>query len=132
MRFISRGCDLDGNASNTAETEQIVLAYKNNNQDIRIFSFVQTRGSMPFLWQQKPTLKWEPKGSMHMENRNIEVAKKHLDKMIHDYGDQVLVNLIDKKGTQKILGDEFDRVITQLSYPVKLQETLTNRNQLLD
>lgn len=50
MRFVSRGCDLDGNASNTAETEQIFVMNKKSSTDIKIFSFVQLRGSMPFLW----------------------------------------------------------------------------------
>ncbi len=59
MRFLSRGLDLDGNPSNFAETEQIVTVEK----DIitRIYSFVQTRGSMPFIWKQTPDYKWSPK-----------------------------------------------------------------------
>lgn len=61
-RFLSRGVDLDGNPSNFAETEQVVSVQK--DQQISIFSFVQTRGSMPFQWTQKPDMKWSPKGKI--------------------------------------------------------------------
>ena len=118
MRFVSRGCDLDGNCSNTAETEQIFVV-NSQNSNTKIFSFVQLRGSMPFIWQQKPTLKWEPKGAIVMENHNVDVAQKHFEKGLKEYGKEVLINLIDKKGTQKKLGDEFEKVINQLNNPVK-------------
>jgi Phosphoinositide polyphosphatase (Sac family) len=118
MRFISRGCDLDGNASNTAETEQIFIVYKKNSYDINVFSYSQLRGSIPFIWQQKPSLKWEPKGEIPMESHNVDVARKHLERLLKEYGSQVLINLIDKKGTQKKVGDEFERVVNQLAYPV--------------
>jgi hypothetical protein len=64
MRFISRGCDLDGNCSNTAETEQIIhLA-----QDRLYYSYVQTRGSIPYRWTQKPDLKWSPKAVVQVDD----------------------------------------------------------------
>lgn len=40
MRFISRGCDLDGNASNTAETEQLFIVQPKNSSEIKIYSYV--------------------------------------------------------------------------------------------
>lgn len=85
---------------------------------MKIFSFVQLRGSMPFIWQQKPTMKWEPKGSITMDNHNVDVAQKHFEKALKEYGKEVLINLIDKKGTQKKLGDEFEKVINQLNNPL--------------
>jgi len=115
MRFISRGCDIDGNCSNTADTEQIVVIYKKNTLDTKVYAHVQLRGSMPFLWQQKPDLKWEPKGDIYSQAHNVDVAKKHFDKIVKEYGNQVLINLIDKKRTQQKLGLEFQRVVEEVS-----------------
>jgi len=114
MRFISRGCDLDGNCSNTADTEQILALYKKNSLDTKVFAHVQTRGSIPFLWKQKPNLKWEPLGDIYLQTQNIDVAKKHFEKIVKDYGNQVCINLIDKKRTQLKIGTEFQRVVEEL------------------
>lgn len=114
MRFISRGCDLDGNASNTAETEQIVSINKKSSSDMKIFSHVQWRGSIPLIWQQKPSLKWEPKVAIPMESQNVEIARKHFEKF-RDLGKHVLINLIDKKKNQLRVGEEFKRTIEKLN-----------------
>lgn len=132
MRFVSRGCDLvipiffillmyffkDGNCSNTADTEQILVIYKPNTLDLKVVSYVQLRGSMPFLWQQKPDMKWEPKGDIYMANHNFEVARKHFDKVKKDYGNQVVINLIDKRKIQQKLGAEFQRVVEEVAKTV--------------
>ena len=105
----------DGNASNTADTEQIVVIYKKNSLDTKVYAHVQLRGSIPFFWQQKPNLKWSPKGELILESQNINIARKHFDKIVKDYGNQVIINLIDKKRNQKMLGLEFKRVLEELS-----------------
>jgi hypothetical protein len=115
MRFVSRGCDLDGNASNTADTEQIIVIYKKNSLETKVYSYVQLRGSMPFLWHQKPSLQWEPKGDIFLEGHNVDIARKHFDKIVKDYGNQVMLNLVDKKRTQQKLGLEFQRVVEECS-----------------
>jgi len=70
---------------------------------------------MPFLWQQKPNLKWEPKGDIYSKAHNVDIAKKHFDKVIKDYGNQVLINLIDKKRMQQTLGLEYQRVVEEVT-----------------
>lgn len=66
---------------------------------------------MPFVWAQKPTLKWSPSAVfLTSQELNVEIAKKNFDNTVKSYGSVVLVNLIDKKGTQKMLGEEFQRV----------------------
>lgn len=78
---MSRGTDLDGNPSNMAETEQLIEVVKND--EINIYSYVQTRGSIPFLWQQKPNLKWSPKGYIIGDQQeNKAVFKKHFDEQM--------------------------------------------------
>ncbi len=105
----------DGNASNTADTEQIVIIYKKITAEVKVFAHVQIRGSMPFLWKQKPSLKWEPKGDIYAQSQNLEIARKHFDKIVPEYGNQVLINLIDKKRTQQKLGLEYQRVVENLA-----------------
>ena len=50
-RYIRRGLDLEGNAANNVEMEQIVF---NNDflKETQISSFVQIRGSVPSIWGQ--------------------------------------------------------------------------------
>lgn len=50
-RFNTRGADLEGNVANFVETEVIIETSMGRS------SFVQTRGSIPLLWQQLPDLR---------------------------------------------------------------------------
>ncbi|CAD8116127.1 unnamed protein product [Paramecium primaurelia] len=113
-RFVQRGCDQDGNCTNFAETEQILILNKQESRDI--YSFVQTRGSMPFNWQQQPTLKWAPKATIIGDRSyNSELCKKHFEKCAESYQQlQIILNLIDKKGTQKMLGEYFTSMISSV------------------
>jgi hypothetical protein len=75
-RWICRGVDLEGNAVNAVQTEQIFHAEKVGAIDM--FSFVQTRGSMPFKWQQKPDMKWSPKCKIiGTDKTNAPLCKSH-------------------------------------------------------
>jgi hypothetical protein len=103
MRFMSRGTDMDGNVSNFAETEQIMIIHQES--DLKVYSYLQTRGSIPVLWKQTPTLKWAPK--LKIEANSSKVKKSfnlHMTKMRQHYGKNTLVNLIDKKGSQYMIG----------------------------
>ena len=103
MRWLTRGTDLDGNTANTAETEIIFLTEANGKEEI--FSYVQLRGSMPFLWKQPPSLKWAPSCTINPNDRlNTDMTKKNYDDIHKNYENVALINLIDKKGTQKRLG----------------------------
>ncbi|GAA6099648.1 phosphatidylinositol-3-phosphatase SAC1-B, partial [Tachysurus ichikawai] len=55
VRYYVRGIDSEGHAANFVETEQIV------QHGGAKASFVQTRGSIPFYWSQRPNLKYKPK-----------------------------------------------------------------------
>lgn len=69
---------------------------------------MQTRGSIPLLWQQKPNLAWTPRpkilGNVH---QNTESSSLHLHELSEKYGGVTLINLIDKKGSQKAIGTAF-------------------------
>ena len=45
-RYHTRGADTKGNVANFVETEQIVV------YDMKVSSWVETRGSIPLLWMQ--------------------------------------------------------------------------------
>jgi hypothetical protein len=66
---------------------------------------------MPFFWDQDPDLKWSPKVSIHANDKlNLEVAKKNYQDIKENYENCTLVNLIDKKGSQKRLGEYFEKI----------------------
>eukprot|EP00742_Colponemidia_sp_Colp-10_P003827 GILJ01004077.1.p1 GENE.GILJ01004077.1~~GILJ01004077.1.p1 ORF type:complete len:638 (+),score=100.13 GILJ01004077.1:265-1914(+) len=116
-RFHTRGCDSEGNAANFAESEQIVVLKESATKTV-YSSFVQTRGSMTMIWNQKPNLKYMPKGKViGSQEKNDMAAKKHYNELVEVYGDQVIINLIDKKGNQKEMGEAFTSQISRLANP---------------
>lgn len=107
MRFMSRGVDSKGNVSNFADNEQILeIFFKDGKR--RIHSFNQIRGSIPVYWKQTPNLKWSPPVTIgnNTKERN-EAFSSHMNKLVQNYKEVYIVNLIDKKGSQKRLGDIF-------------------------
>lgn len=73
-----------------------------------LFSYVQLRGSMPFIWQQRPDLKWSPKVVIHPSDKlNSDTLKKNYADIKNNYEHCTLVNLVDKKGSQGRLGEYF-------------------------
>lgn len=100
-RLFSRGIDHDGNCSNYVETEQIVEYVD------ECISFVQTRGSIPLFWQQRPTIKYKPFPTLEYGKDHQTACIKHLDNQVMVYGKQVLVNLIDHRGKEEALEKAF-------------------------
>jgi hypothetical protein len=53
--------DAEGHASNSNETEQIVVVPRSGaEKGEEVFSYVQTRGSVPVFWSQVNTLRYVP------------------------------------------------------------------------
>ena len=119
-RFNTRGLDEQGNAVNFVETEQLLCCWEENV--FTIFSHVQIRGSIPLIWQQKPNLAWAPRPKIsNQAGQSIAAAELHFQDVIGNYGAVALVNLIDKKGSQKMIGTVFSNVVSaqcnkQISY----------------
>ena len=108
-RFFSRGCDPKGNVSNFCETEQIV---EYNGQ---LASYVQTRGSMPFYWSQRPCVKYMPKPIVTGSNeQNRTAMSAHFHEQIDLYGELVLVNLITNDMEQKQATTECSHLLVGL------------------
>ena len=109
-RFITRGVNNDGHAANFVETESIFV-YREKGNKINIGSLVQIRGSIPMIWTSAPNMKWTPRVKIHKDfNESKAAAINHFAEAKKYYGDHYLVNLIDKKGDQKKLGNEFAKL----------------------
>ncbi|KAJ3438329.1 phosphatidylinositide phosphatase sac1 [Anaeramoeba flamelloides] len=141
-RYIRRGIDVEGNCVNFVETEQIVEYYpdqspktlrqilgqkkqsENDEQEekekekekaMSCTSCVQTRGSIPAFWSQFINLKYKPKMVLtDVEDEVRETAfERHFETQYAQYGNQVAISLIDTKGGEKVIGDEFGRLVDE-------------------
>ncbi|KAK3085970.1 hypothetical protein FSP39_011450 [Pinctada imbricata] len=104
-RFYVRGIDSEGQVANFVETEQIVQ-YNGN-----ACSYVQVRGSIPVFWTQRPNLQYKPKFKVNPES-HLDVFKRHFDSLIYNYGEQVVINLVDNKGGEGLLQRTFSQSVT--------------------
>jgi hypothetical protein len=44
----------------------------------------------------------------------VLLAKKHIEEIKHNYGEQVFINLIDKKGSQLRIGTTFTGIVNKI------------------
>ncbi|XP_063308087.1 phosphatidylinositol-3-phosphatase SAC1 isoform X2 [Pelobates fuscus] len=108
VRYYVRGIDSEGHAANFVETEQIIH-YMGNKA-----SFVQTRGSIPFFWSQRPNLKYKPKPQINKAVNHMDGFQRHFDSQIISYGKQVVLNLVNQKGSEKPLEQAFAQMVSSL------------------
>uniref|UniRef100_A0AAQ5YS69 SAC domain-containing protein n=1 Tax=Amphiprion ocellaris TaxID=80972 RepID=A0AAQ5YS69_AMPOC len=109
VRYYVRGIDSEGHAANFVETEQIVL-YEGAKA-----SFVQTRGSMPFYWSQRPNLKYKPKPIISKTMSHLDGFQRHFDSQLLIYGKQTILNLVNQKGSEKPLEQAFAKMVTGMN-----------------
>uniref|UniRef100_A0A3Q1IIR3 SAC domain-containing protein n=1 Tax=Anabas testudineus TaxID=64144 RepID=A0A3Q1IIR3_ANATE len=109
VRYYVRGIDSEGHAANFVETEQIVL-YEGTKA-----SFVQTRGSMPFYWSQRPNLKYKPKPIISKTTNHMDGFQRHFDSQLLIYGKQTILNLVNQKGSEKPLEQAFAKMVTGMN-----------------
>lgn len=107
-RLFCRGSDEHGYVANFVETEQIV---EFNGQST---SFVQTRGSMPFFWQQLPNLRYKPPPCLIPGKDHLGAFSSHFNTQLQMYGKQVAINLVDQKGAEGELEKAFARLTREL------------------
>ncbi|VDD92033.1 unnamed protein product [Enterobius vermicularis] len=102
-RFYMRGSGVDGNSANFVETEQIIQY---------LTSFLQTRGSIPLYWSQKPNLRWQPDPFMKPADDQVKAFVDHMENQRSNYGGKhVIVNLVNQRGREKRVGGELERVV---------------------
>ncbi|KAM7454022.1 hypothetical protein BLSTO_05225 [Blastocystis sp. subtype 1] len=110
-RFNTRGADVHGHVANFVESEQIV-----RESSGKVYSFVQVvspsfahgqiRGSIPLEWSQSPYMKYTPKIRIFGEASGVS---EPFDALVREYGRVTVVNLIDKKKDQLMIGEAFER-----------------------
>ncbi|XP_037592702.1 phosphatidylinositol-3-phosphatase SAC1 [Cebus imitator] len=100
--------DSEGHAANFVETEQIV--HYNGSKA----SFVQTRGSIPVFWSQRPNLKYKPRPQISKVANHMDGFQRHFDSQVIIYGKQVIINLINQKGSEKPLEQTFATMVSSL------------------
>lgn len=115
-RYFRRGVDNDGNVGNYNENEQILVVQNKKDSTIDVFSFLQTRGSVPVYWAEINNLKYKPNLVLG-DNSTLEATQKHFDQQVELYGDNYLVNLVNQKGHELPVKQAYENAVDQLNNP---------------
>lgn len=131
-RYFTRGIDESGNVANFNETEQIVIigdstgslgGYDQNSigprsrvssQRVRIFSYVQTRGSVPAYWAEVNNLRYIPRLQVRGADSALNAARNHFGEQIKLYGDNYLVNLVNQSGREARVKAAYEHIVKLL------------------
>jgi len=113
VRLIVRGGDEQGHVANYVETEQLVEVQG------MVSSFVQTRGSIPLLWHQRPDLRYKPPPTLELRQgvSHRDCFTRHFDQQKKQYGQQVIINLIDQKGAEGRLEQQLKAICNMVRDP---------------
>ncbi|XP_068114429.1 phosphatidylinositide phosphatase SAC2 [Hyperolius riggenbachi] len=111
MRYKRRGVDKHGDVANYVETEQFIHVHNHT------LSFVQTRGSVPVFWSQVG-YRYNPRPRLDKgEKETSPYFCLHFDKELKIYKKQVLINLVDQTGREKIIGDAYLKQVLMFNCP---------------
>ncbi|PWW76421.1 hypothetical protein C7212DRAFT_294273 [Tuber magnatum] len=127
-RYFTRGVDESGNVANFNETEQAVVIGDSTGgeQQVQVFSYVQTRGSVPVYWSEVINLRRVPELKVRSVDLALNAAKRHFDEQIKLYGDNYLINLVDQSGREEMVKAAYETAVKELvSSP-------TEANKLMD
>ncbi|KAK2493806.1 hypothetical protein MC885_001162 [Smutsia gigantea] len=101
MRYKRRGVDKNGNVANYVETEQLIHVHSHT------LSFIQTRGSVPVFWSQVG-YRYNPRPRLDKSEKDtVAYFCAHFEEQLKIYKKQVIINLVDQAGREKIIGDAF-------------------------
>lgn len=109
-RYFRRGIDKDGNVANFNETEQLMTS------NGKIFSYLQTRGSVPTYWGEINNLRYKPNLVIN-DASSIQASEKHFNEQIELYGKNYLVNLVNQKGYEQPVKESYERCVEALNKP---------------
>nr|XP_020458313.1 phosphatidylinositide phosphatase SAC2 [Monopterus albus] len=111
MRYKRRGVDTDGHVANYVETEQLIHVHSHS------LSFVQTRGSVPVFWSQAG-YRYNPRPRLEKgEKETISFFAAHFEEQLKLYKKQVIINLVDQSGREKIIGDAYLKQVLLYNNP---------------
>ncbi|KDP24430.1 hypothetical protein JCGZ_24994 [Jatropha curcas] len=100
-RMWRRGANLEGDAANFIETEQLLEleGFKS--------SLLQVRGSIPLLWEQIVDLSYKPRLRIINHEETSKVVERHFHDLHQRYGDTMVVDLTDKHGDEGKLSSAY-------------------------
>ncbi|CAL8257086.1 unnamed protein product [Lota lota] len=111
MRYKRRGVDTDGHVANYVETEQLIHVHSHT------LSFVQSRGSVPVFWSQAG-YRYNPRPRLEKgEKETVPFFASHFDEQLRLYQKQVIINLVDQGGREKIIGDSYLKQVLLYNNP---------------
>lgn len=114
-RYFRRGIDSKGNVANFNETEQILFLPAAEGRKATVYSYLQTRGSVPVYWAEINSLRYRPK--LQVIGDPLKSAKKHFDEQTELYGRNYLVNLVNQKGYELPVKQGYENLVKQLDNP---------------
>jgi len=100
-----RGADPEGYAANFVESEQIVQSKGYTA------SYVQVRGSMPFLWEQIVDLTYKPSFDVVRQEEAPRVLERHFNDLKKKYGSVLAVDLVNTNGGEGRLRERYAKSI---------------------
>ncbi|KAJ3684219.1 hypothetical protein LUZ61_013383 [Rhynchospora tenuis] len=100
-RMWRRGADKEGYAANFVESEQIV-EYNGCTA-----SFVQVRGSIPFMWEQIVDLTYKPSFEIVRQEDAPRVVERHFLDLNKKYGAVQAIDLVNKHGSEGRLHERY-------------------------
>ncbi|KAJ3203458.1 camp-dependent protein kinase catalytic subunit [Entophlyctis luteolus] len=110
FRYEKRGVDELGQVANFVETEMIVRS----EQQGRLCSHLQIRGSIPLFWKQIASTKTlNPTPILEKtDEENSAAMAKHLSDLESRYSSVVMVDLVGQKGREAPLSTRFKTVLS--------------------
>ncbi|KAM0899243.1 hypothetical protein ACQ4PT_021412 [Festuca glaucescens] len=100
-----RGADPEGYAANFVESEQIMQSKGFTA------SYVQVRGSMPFLWEQIVDLTYKPSFDVIRVEEAARVLERHFHDLQKKYGAVVAIDLVNSHGAEGRLYKRYEQSI---------------------
>ncbi|XP_053292376.1 phosphatidylinositide phosphatase SAC2 isoform X2 [Pleuronectes platessa] len=111
MRYKRRGVDTDGHVANYVETEQLIHVHSHT------LSFVQSRGSVPLFWSQAG-YRYNPRPRLEKgEKETMSYFADHFEEQLKLYQKQVIINLVDQTGREKVIGDGYLKQVLLYNNP---------------
>ncbi|KAI4227035.1 MAG: hypothetical protein L6R36_002716 [Xanthoria steineri] len=107
LRYLRRGIDEEGYAANSVETEQI-LSRASWEWSEKVYSFTQFRGSIPLYFSQSPYAFKPVPVLQHGFETNHDAFKRHFSNLVGRYGDIQIVSLVDKRGGEAEIGQQYE------------------------
>ncbi|XP_039789980.1 phosphoinositide phosphatase SAC7-like isoform X4 [Panicum virgatum] len=104
-RMWRRGADAEGYAANFVETEQIMQSKGFTA------SYVQVRGSMPFMWEQIVDLTYKPSFDIVRQEDAPRVLERHFHDLQKKYGAVLAVDLVNTGGGEGRLRERYAKSI---------------------